>query len=91
MLRNLSILKSDKVELFRPYEKDFGVELLYGQRVKEPLTEVESFPIHYYEDGITGLEGCLTMREAIALQHWNGNKNYTFYDLMQQIIPKMPH
>jgi len=57
---------------------------------KQPISEVERFPIHFYEDGMTGLEGCLTVRETIALQHWKGNKDYTFHDLMQQIIPKMP-
>lgn len=56
---------------------------------KEPLPEVERFPIHFYEDGMTGLEGSLTMREVIALQHWRGNKDYTFFDLMKRIIPKM--
>ena len=57
---------------------------------KEHLPEVERFPIHFYEDGIMGLDGSLKMRETIALQHWSGNKDYTFYDLMQEIIPKMP-
>lgn len=53
---------------------------------KRPLPEVERFPIHFYEEGITGLEGALRMRETIAFQHWEGNKDYTFHDLMRQII-----
>ena len=88
--RSINELKDIIPSIKNPLEK-LEIALTYMENsAKEPLPKVERFPIHFYEDGITGLEGSLTMREVIALQHWNGNKDYTFYDLMQQIIPKMP-
>jgi hypothetical protein len=53
---------------------------------KEPLAEVERFPIYYYEDGIEKIQTSLRMRQFIALQHWNGRTDYTFYDLSHEII-----
>jgi len=35
---------------------------------KKPLSEIERFPVNFYEDGITDIEGSLMMRETIALQ-----------------------
>ena len=45
---------------------------------KKPLAEVEKFPVHFYEDGISALEGRLVMRQTIALNHWHGNEDYTY-------------
>jgi hypothetical protein len=52
----------------------------------KPLPPVERFPIHFYEEGISGLEGSLTMRHVIAHQHWAGNEDYTLYDLLRQML-----
>jgi len=56
---------------------------------KEPLPEVEQIPPNFYEDGIESLEGVLKFREIIAMKHWSGEKDFSFDDLLQQIIPKM--
>ena len=53
---------------------------------KKPIEQVESLPVHFYEDGIEGLEGCLKMRHVIAYEHWRGNKNYSFNDLIQKMF-----
>lgn len=84
--RTINELKNITSSIKNPLEK-LEIALTHIENnFKQPLSEAERFPIHFYEDGITGLEGSLTMRETIALQHWKGNKDYTFYDLMQQII-----
>ena len=37
---------------------------------------VESFPVHFYEDGIDLFKTCMTMREIDALKRWKGNKTF---------------
>ena len=56
---------------------------------KEPLPEVERLPTHFYEEGIESLKTSLMMRTIIAHEQWSGNKDYSFYDLMQKITPKL--
>lgn len=55
---------------------------------KKPLPKVEKFPIHFYEDGIEAFAGSCQMRQMIAMKHYLGNENYSFYDLMQETIYK---
>ena len=40
---------------------------------KQPLPEIERFPVHYYEDGIQGFATALRFRQIVALEHWLGN------------------
>jgi hypothetical protein len=56
---------------------------------KQPLPEIERFPVHYYEDGIQGFETALQMRQIVALQHWLGNTGYTFFDVFQSMQNSM--
>ncbi len=58
-------------------------------KAKKTLPDVERFPTHFYEDGITGVEGSLKCRAIIAHRHFVGDTDYSFYDLMQEIVPKM--
>ncbi len=55
-------------------------------RAKEPLPEIERFPIHYYEEGIEGFRSLLQMRQMIALQHLLGNSEYSLYDVLQAMF-----
>ncbi len=64
----------------------FGMSWL-EEMSKEPLPEVERFPTLYYEEGIGGLELSLKVRHIIAYQHWLGNADYSFHDLMRKIMP----
>ncbi len=73
-----------------PMEKLKSAVRLLEQRSKEPFPEVERLLIYFYEEGISGLETTLKTRETIALEHWKGNKDYSFSDLVQKIVPKMP-
>ena len=55
-------------------------------REKEPLPEIERFPIHYYEEGIEGFRNVLRMRQMVALQHFLGNSEYSLYDVLQAMV-----
>lgn len=57
------------------------------QKSREPLPDVEKFPVHFYEDGITSFETALKMRQLLAFEHWQGNTAFTFGDMIQKIIP----
>jgi hypothetical protein len=58
-------------------------------RTKQPLPEIERFPIHYYEDGIQGFATALQMRQIVALQHWLGNSGCTLFDVIQSMQKSM--
>ena len=55
---------------------------------KRPLPEVEKMPIYYYEEGIGHFETACRFRQAIAIQHYLGKKDYSFYDLTQELLYK---
>lgn len=54
-------------------------------RAKQPLPEIERFPVHYAEDGIGGLEVALQLRQMVAMQHWLGHSEYTLGDAIQSL------
>lgn len=58
-------------------------------RAKQPLPEIEGFPIHFYEEGLQGFTTSLKMRQIIALQHWQGHPDYTMHDVVQLMVKKM--
>ncbi len=55
------------------------------EQSKEPLPEIERFPVHYYEEGIKSFTSRLKVRQLIAYQHWQGNTGYSMFDVMQQM------
>lgn len=55
---------------------------------KKQLPTVEKFPVHFYEEGIQSFEMCCRMRQMIAMKHFQGNENYSFYDLTQELAYK---
>lgn len=58
------------------------------QKAKKALPEVEKFPVYFYEEGITSLKTVLRIRQIMAFEHWKGNTDYTFFDVMKTMIPK---
>jgi hypothetical protein len=54
-------------------------------RAKEPLPEVERFPVHFTADGIAGFELALRLRQMVAMQHWLGHPEYTLGDAIQSL------
>jgi hypothetical protein len=60
--------------------KSRGVQSYFDMmRRTEP---VEAFPTHYYSDGIKPLQTALEMRQAVAIQHWQGATEFSFVDLV---------
>ncbi|MDQ6979663.1 MAG: hypothetical protein Q9M09_05710 [Mariprofundaceae bacterium] len=54
---------------------------------KKPFPMVESFPANYYEDkSIDSFEQMLNIRQHIAMEHWKGNSDFSFYDILQKIV-----
>lgn len=68
-------------------DREFEWSPIFEQRAKEPFPEIEKFPVNFYEDGISSFEAVLRVRQVIALQHWKGNTDYTFYDVLRTMIP----
>jgi len=57
-------------------------------RAKQPLPEIERFPVHFYEEGIQTFETTLTIRRLVAFQHWLGNTAYSMYDVIQEMVKR---
>ena len=55
-------------------------------KAKQPVPAMERLPLHYYEDGIRSVEAFLAPHQVIAMQHWQGNTDYTHHDLMQSML-----
>lgn len=58
-------------------------------QAKQPLPEIERFPVHYYEDGIQGFATALKLRQVVALQHWLGDTGYTLFNVLHSIQNSM--
>jgi hypothetical protein len=55
---------------------------------KEPLPELEQFPVYFYEDGIDDLKMQLNTSQIVAYQHWQGNTDYTTMDFIRSFTSK---
>lgn len=64
-----------------------AIDAFVKQRAKKPFPAVEKFPLWYYDEGIKTIETTLMIRQMIAMQHWNGNTDYSFYDVLKQMFP----
>lgn len=72
----LSKIKGNRRSIFK----------IIKEAVMKPLPEIERIPIHFYEDGIDPLETILKMNTTITHQHWLGNKNYSAFDFVRDMI-----
>ena len=73
-------------DIHQRMEKAFA---LIEQKSQAPLPEVEKFPVHFYEEGITSLETTLKMRQIVAFEHWQGNTDYTLGDVIKKISSEL--
>ena len=48
--------------------------------------EVEKFPVHFYEDGISSIKLVLRMRQIMACEHWKGNTDCTLSDVIKRAV-----
>ena len=95
--KNVTVIDPEKIiqeshEIAAQYEdKEERLEALFQRtqdNAKKPLPKVEKFPAHYYEDGINSFNTTCSMRQIIAMQHYLGNKDFSFYDLTQELVHK---
>jgi hypothetical protein len=69
--------------------KKIKSSLLDGTLIgKELLPEVERFPSHFHEDGILPLKFSLQGRQYVAIQHWQGNSDYTLADYISEVVSR---
>jgi len=80
-------LKMDTSTIENPMEKVNAAYPRIMEEFQKSIPEVERMPIHFYEDGISSLKGRLSLREIIAMQHWQGNSDYSFNNVFEQILP----
>jgi hypothetical protein len=67
-----------------PAERAKAGTKIIEENAKKPLPKVEKFPVHFYEDGLSGFSIACRTRQRIAMKHYQGYTDYTFYDLMQE-------
>lgn len=56
------------------------------ENAKKPLPKVEKFPVYFYEEGIESFSTSCQMRQMIAMEHYYGETDYSFYDLTQEFF-----
>jgi hypothetical protein len=56
------------------------------EKAKQPVPAMERFPLEYYDEGIQAVEAFLAPHTVIAMQHWQGNTDYTRHDLIQSML-----
>jgi hypothetical protein len=56
------------------------------ENLRKPMKEIESIPLHFYEEGIDSFDGALKMRHVIAVEHWSGNPAFSFHDIFQKMF-----
>lgn len=71
-------------------EKDKAVTAYMEEKSKQPLPEVEEIAVTIHEEGLSILEMALRMKHIEAWEHWQGNKYFTQYDLIQSMLENMP-
>ena len=58
------------------------------EKAKQPLPRAEKFPVYFYDEGIQHFETAFKMRQHIAAEHFFGNKDFSFYDLIHNLVSK---
>lgn len=59
------------------------------ERAKQPVPAMERFPFDYEDydlGGIRTVEARFALHSVIAMQHWQGNTDYTRHDMIQNML-----
>ena len=78
----------DHKALVAQYGKEEAARIFFQHvedSAKKPLPKVEKLPLHYYEDGIEKAEMMFTLRQVVALEHFRGNTDFSFYDAVAEV------
>ncbi len=71
-------------------EKNEAVKVFMEEKSRYPLPEIEEIAVTIHDEGLSILEMALRMKHIEAWQHWQGNADFTQYDLIQNMIENMP-
>jgi hypothetical protein len=55
-------------------------------RAQAPVPTMERLPLSFYEDGIGAVEALLSIRQVIAMHHWQGDTSYTYQDMIRDML-----
>jgi hypothetical protein len=82
----------DSAEIINPEEKlaeierfmkqGKSIEDIMADKKHEKLPLAERFPSNFYEDGIDALKFTFQGRQYVAMQHWQGNTDYTLVEYL---------
>ncbi|MDJ0661284.1 MAG: hypothetical protein QNJ42_17610 [Crocosphaera sp.] len=72
-------------------EKDQAVTAYMEEKSKQPLPEIEEIAVSVHDQGLSILEMALRMKQIEAWEHWQGNKYFTQYDLIQSMLNNLPN
>ena len=75
-----------KEQFFPNLDVFFCSDEMTENNMDESVPEVEEFPLHFYEDGITSIEASLRLRQIMAFEHWKGNTDCTLFDVIKKAI-----
>jgi len=86
-----ALSKLEPLKAIDNLEERFRMAISFMEEdAKKPLPEVERFPTYFYEEGILGLQNKLMIRQGIAFEHWKGNKDYSFLDMLKKVFNYSP-
>ena len=72
-------------------EQNTAVKAYMEEKSRQPLPEIEEIAVSIHDEGLSILEMALRMKHIEAWEHWQGNKYFTQYDLIQSMIENMPN
>lgn len=67
-------------------EKLLAFEAYFEQIKSEKIPQVEKFPIHYYEEGISSFEIGSKLRIMLAYEHVTGNTKCTLFQMVEKLV-----
>jgi tetratricopeptide (TPR) repeat protein len=68
------------------HERFARLDQYLTDRAQAPRPPMERLPVHYYEDGIRAVEALLSIRQVIAMHHWQGDTSYTYQDMIRDML-----
>jgi hypothetical protein len=89
-IQSIEALELELIEVESHYDNDEDKEKAITEYMEEksryPLPEIEEIGINIHGEGMSVLELSLRMKQIEAWEHWQGNTNFTQYDLIQQML-----
>jgi hypothetical protein len=87
LFKNAKIINPEEklAEFERLIKQGNTIESILADKKQSRLPLAERFPSNFYEDGIDALKFTFQGRKYVAMQHWNGNTEYTLGDYISEV------